>query len=40
LNDACFSPETADFTSMPQECCPPVNCINQFGEFTIIKNRP
>lgn len=23
-----------------ESSCPPVNCINQFGEFTIIKNRP
>jgi len=22
------------------ECCPPVNCINQFGEFTVTKRRP
>ncbi len=27
-------------TSNPEECCPPVNCINQFGEFTITKRRP
>lgn len=36
----CSSTETADITTTPQECCPPVNCINQFGEFTIIKNEP
>lgn len=38
--DGCASGETADFTSAPQECCPPQNCISQFGAFTIIKNEP
>jgi len=36
----CGSTETADITSAPEECCPPVNCISQFGEFTITKRRP
>jgi len=46
VNDAfntCISAETADVTSIPEVCatpCPPENCINQFGEFTIIKNTP
>ncbi len=36
----CISTETADATSSPLACCPPVNCINQFGEFTIQKRTP
>jgi len=46
VNDAdstCLSNETVDVTSSPEVCatpCPPVNCINQYGEFTITKRRP
>jgi len=46
VNDAfntCISTETVDVTSTPEVCttpCPPVNCINQFGEFTIQKSIP
>jgi len=36
----CISTETADITSSPKKCCPPENCINQYGEFTIIKRIP
>ncbi len=36
----CISAETADLTTAPQLCCPPENCINQFGAFTITKRRP
>lgn len=39
-NNTCLSAETADVATAPEECCPPENCINQFGEFTIIKNTP
>jgi len=39
-NNECFSSATTDVVSAPQNCCPVENCINQFGEFTIIKNRP
>jgi len=24
----------------PLDICPPVNCIDQYGEFTITKRRP
>lgn len=35
-----ISTETADVTSAPQECCPPMNCVDDFGGITIIKNEP
>ncbi len=38
--NTCLSLGTADVTSSPVNCCPPVNCINQFGEYTITKRRP
>jgi len=38
-NDCSTSGNTV--TSAPEECpCPPNNCINQYGEFTIIKRIP
>jgi len=44
INDnfsGCISAETVDATSSPEVCdtCLLVNCISQFGEFTIIKNE-
>jgi len=41
IDPTCISPETADVITVPEQCCPVENnCINQFGEFTIIKRRP
>lgn len=34
------SPESADVTSAPQECCPPVNCVEDYGGIAVIKNEP
>jgi len=36
----CPEPVAVDATSAPEKCCPSVNCINKFGEFTITKRRP
>jgi len=39
---SCQSNCTATLGELPVECpqCPPVNCINQFGEFIVIKRLP
>jgi len=40
IEATCISAETLDVISSPEVCCRPVNCINQYGEFTITKRRP
>ncbi len=39
-NNTCISEETADVTSIPEQCCPVQNCISRYGQFTINKRIP